>query len=119
MNIKIIFFNTIFTVDHLEIFASTSRHQHRHWRRHFKYFIFALRVFCFFFKNEIKGSRFFLVLICSASLASLPESFPKSWSSYSVENLLVPASVKRNSTADVISEIVRNFKIGKAEICSS
>ena len=38
--------------------------------------------------------------------------------SYSVENLLVTASVKRNSTADVLSGIFHNFKTSKSGGCN-
>ena len=45
---------------HLEILASASQHEHRHWHRHCKKIIFAIRIFFFLKKSRI--FMFFLVL---------------------------------------------------------
>ena len=96
----------------LEILASASRYQHRQWRRHqhrhckkknfsSEVFIFAFRSFLWI--KHLWWSPFQVplhtFLVVSAAV----------YNSFSVENLLAPASEERKSAVDVISGVLKTL----------
>ena len=107
-------------VGHLEISALASRHQLRHCRQHrhwhyknfilpFEVFIFALRSFLWTKTSMVKSFSIILVAL-TGKFGCCLEQF-----SYSIKNLLVPAFEEKNSTVDLISGVLKKWKV---ESCS-
>ena len=90
-----------------------SRHQHRHWSRHWhcKKLILPFEVLIFAFRS-FPRSKTSLWKSFSSTLAGLPGYFS---CCYLVDKPLRPASQERHLTLDIISGVL---KTRKAESCS-